>query len=298
MNQKCVLSVDVEDWFHILDLPSTPPMSAWDTLPSTVEKNFRKLLELLERHEARSTCFFLGWVAEKYPHLVCEASRQGHEIASHGYSHTLVYQMNPEDFFQDIRRSRQILEDITGKAVLGYRAPGFSVTKKTPWFFEKVSEAGYRYDSSLFPGTRGHGGIPGAFSAPHEIATDHGTLVEFPMSVVKVLSQDVCLFGGGYLRLFPSWLIETAAGRLMKRDKPVIFYVHPREIDRHHPRLPMSRMRAFKSYVNLKTTKPKLERILGRFRPISFQDYLAQHRAGFEFLSAPNTEVRYARAGK
>src|SRR5713101_2863732 len=128
----CVLSVDVEDWFHILDVPATPSMSQWQSLPSRVEMNFRKLLDLFGANDVKSTCFFLGWVAERYPHLVKEASALGHEIASHGYSHTLIYKMSPEEFDWDIRRSKQILEDISGQEVIGYRAPGFSVTAETP----------------------------------------------------------------------------------------------------------------------------------------------------------------------
>src|SRR5216684_71795 len=141
----CILSVDVEDWFHVLDIPASPDLADWDSLPSRVEANFLRLLELFARHDVRSTCFFLGWVAEKYPHLVKEASALGHEIASHGYSHTLVHKMSHEEFDRDIRRSKQILEDISGQEVIGYRAPGFSMTAKTPWFFEKLAGAGYRY---------------------------------------------------------------------------------------------------------------------------------------------------------
>src|SRR5882724_4831986 len=136
-------------------------MSQWDSLPSRVEVNFRKLLDLFSEKNVKTTCFFLGWVAQKYPDLVREASSLGHEIASHGYSHTLVYKMSPEEFYRDSSRSKQILEDITGRAVEGYRAPGFSVTEKTPWFFEKLADAGYRYDASVFPTRRAHGGLAG-----------------------------------------------------------------------------------------------------------------------------------------
>ena len=302
MTGRCILSVDVEEWFHILDVPSTPPISAWDALPSTIEKNFRKLLELFARHQGQTTCFFLGWVANKYPHLVREASEQGHEIASHGFSHTLAYEMTAEEFYQDVKRSKEILEDISGKPVYGYRAPGFSVTNGTPWFFEALAKAGYSYDSSVFSGTRGHGGVRGARTTPHEIVTESGQrLIEFPVSMVKVISRNVCLFGGGYLRLFPWWLIRPSAKRLMKWGHPVIFYVHPREIDSDHPRLPMSRTRAFKSYVNLKTTQQKLERVLEQFHPISFQEFLKQHGNDVVTQTLPLTpavKARHAHAGK
>ena len=164
-----ILSVDVEDWFHILDAPAAPRIEEWDSLPSRVEMNFRKLLELFGRHQVHATCFFLGWVAERFPHLVHEAIAQGHEIASHGYSHRLAYEMSPAEFLEDIQRARRLLQDISGQSVIGYRAPGFSVTKKIPWFFEKIAEAGYRYDSSVFPGLSGHGGIEHSPCAPYVI---------------------------------------------------------------------------------------------------------------------------------
>src|SRR5262245_1778763 len=136
----CIFSVDVEDWFHILDLPSTPKLSEWNSLPSSVEKNFRRLLELFGGRNARVTCFFLGWVAERFPQLVKEAVRAGHEIASHGYAHRLVYELTREQFREDALRSRQILEDIAGQPVLGYRSAGFSVTGDNAWFFETLAE--------------------------------------------------------------------------------------------------------------------------------------------------------------
>lgn len=282
-----VFSVDVEDWFHILNLPDNP-LSEWDAMPSRVEANFRKLLELFSRHDVHVTCFFLGWIAERYPHLVREATQLGHEIASHGYSHSLVYTMSSEEFLDDIRRSKGILEDTTGQAVIGYRAPGYSVTHKTPWFFEAVAEAGYKYDSSVFPTTRGHGGVAGTNCAPHVIPVgSSGTLIEFPISVAEVLTARLCMFGGGYLRLFPWRLIKSMAKRVTEQGRPVTFYVHPREIDPGHPRLPMNPLRGFKCYVNLKSVEGKVDSILREFPVITFQQFLAEY--GSEF--APSSEL-------
>src|SRR5271156_1369877 len=169
-NPRCIFSIDVEDWFHILDLPSTPPLSEWNRLPSHVEKNFLRLLDIVDERNVRVTCFFLGWVAERFPHLVREAKARGHEIASHGYSHGLIYQMTPKKFLDDASKAKRILEDVSGSPVLGYRSSGFSVTKETPWFFEKLMEAGYRYDSSVFPAPRGHGGMATSQYAPYRVS--------------------------------------------------------------------------------------------------------------------------------
>lgn len=284
---KCVFSVDVEDWFHILDLPATPDVSEWDALPSRVEKNFQRLLETFEQKGVSVTCFFLGWVAEKFPSLVKEAVRRGHEIASHGYAHKLTYQMTPELFYQDAVRSKNILEDVSGRAVWGYRSAGFSVTHDTDWFFDKLIEAGYVYDSSVFPALRGHGGMAGSQRGPFWIERPSGRLFEFPISVAEVLGKSMCFFGGGYLRLFPYPMICRMARSVLSEGRPVIFYVHPREIDPDHPRLPMNWRRRFKSYVNLHSTMPKIERLLSEFPMTSFERLILEEK----IETATRTEV-------
>ncbi len=272
---KCIFSVDVEDWFHILDLPSTPSLDQWDALPSRVEKNFLRLLDLFGEKQVRITCFFLGWVAARYPHLIRAAREFGHEIASHGYAHRLIYQMTPAQFFDDALRAKRTIEDTSGCQVIGYRASGFSVTHGTPWFFEKLAEAGYRYDSSVFPARRGHGGMTGAEYAPHFVQAGSGQLVEFPITLTKILNTPVCLFGGGYLRLAPWALIRRGAERVLRMGRPVVFYLHPREIDPHQPRLDMGLLRRFKSYVNLDTTEEKLRQILSTFEFTTFAEFLS-----------------------
>lgn len=274
---KCIFTVDVEDWFHILDVPSTPPLSAWDSLPSRVERNFLKLLDIFAEKDVRVTCFFLGWVAERFPHLVKEADSRGHEIASHGYSHRLVYQMSREDFLVDAMRSKKLLEDLSGNPILGYRSAGFSVTEKTPWFFDALTEAGYRYDSSVFPARRAHGGLEGARFAPYRLNGGNRELVEFPITVSRVLGRPLCFFGGGYLRLFPYRLIRRMTRKVLKEGRPVVFYVHPREIDPEHPRLALGMARRFKSYVGLHTTEQKLRLLTGEFGHTTFRDFIATH---------------------
>lgn len=256
-----VLSIDVEDWFHILDVPSSPPIAEWDGLPSRVEASFRDMLGAFEEHKVRTTLFFLAWVVERYPHLVREAVQGGHEIASHGYAHELVYTKDRAGFLADISRSKDIIEQAAGVAVKGYRAPGFSVTPETPWFFDAVKEAGFSYDSSIFPGKRGHGGMPEAKAIPHIINTAHGDLVEFPISMSSVLGRPTYFFGGGYLRFFPYWVIAAKAKEVLAEGRPVVFYLHPREVDPHHPRLEMSLKRQFMTYYNLRSTMPKMKRV-------------------------------------
>ena len=275
---KSILSVDVEDWFHILEAASAPDISQWDSLPSCVERNFRKLLDLFSEKNVRVTCFFLGYVAERYPHLVKEASDRGHEIASHGYAHRLIYTMTPQAFLEDARKSKEILEGISGKAVNGYRAPGFSVTADTPWFFEKLVEAGYRYDSSVFPAPRQHGGLNTTKYSPHLIADK---LMEFPITVTDIVGKRFCFFGGGYLRLFPYPVVRQMCRKVLGENRPVVFYIHPREIDPGHPRLSLGLTRTFKSYVNLKTTEPKLRNILDEFQVTTFAEFIVENPSFF-----------------
>jgi polysaccharide deacetylase family protein (PEP-CTERM system associated) len=274
MTMRCVFTIDVEDWFHILDLSSTPKISEWDALPSRVEGNFLRLLDILSETNTRATCFFLGWVADRFPGLVREAVGRGHEIASHGYSHRLAYGMTPAEFLEDVTRAKKVIEDATGRQVLGYRAPGFSVTEDTPWFFEKLIEAGYRYDSSVFPGPRGHGGLRTGRCAPYRLGPAD-EFVEFPVSVERIAGRPVCFFGGGYLRIFPYALVKAMTRRVLRQERPAIFYVHPREIDPSHPRLEMSWARRIKSYINLSSTERKIRRLCADFEMAPFEDILA-----------------------
>lgn len=275
---KCIFSVDVEDWFHILDIPGAPAMSEWGTMPSRVEGNFMRLLQILDEHQARATCFVLGWIAERFPGIVKEAAARGHEIASHGYSHRLAYEMTRAEFREDAAKAKALLEDLVGQAVIGYRSAGFSVTEKTPWFFDALMETGHRYDSSVFPAPRGHGGMKTARVAPHVVDLESGRIIEFPITVKSVLGKPVCFFGGGYLRLFPYCVIRKMARSVLKEGRPVVFYVHPRDIDPDQPRLAMGLKRRFKSYVNLSTTAPKINRILDDFDVGTFAEFIALNR--------------------
>lgn len=253
------LTIDVEDWFHILDSDSAPDLEQWGTLESRIETNLRSMLEMLALSSVKATFFWLGWIAERHTELVHECQQAGHEIASHGYAHILPYKAGPEAFREDIHLAKAVLEDIVGQRVLGFRSPGFGITKEVPWAFEIIKEAGYEYDSSSFPAARGHGGIPGSMLEPHYIDTSVGSLFEIPISVVDVLGCRTSLFGGGYLRLAPLKLIKWGMRKLEATRRPAVIYVHPREIDLDHPHLPLSLGRRFKCYVGLQSTLPKLE---------------------------------------
>jgi polysaccharide deacetylase family protein (PEP-CTERM system associated) len=272
-----VFSVDVEDWFHILDVPSAPKLDRWNELESRVEKSTHTLLDLFDRKNVKSTLFVLGWVAERFPELVKECARRGHEIASHGYAHELVFEIGQKRFEEDIKRGKGVLEGIAGQEVLGYRAPGFSLTADTPWFYESLVKAGFKYDSSLFPADRNHGGIANAEAMPHHVETESGSIMEFPISMASVLGKPMYFFGGGYLRFFPYQLIRSKARQVLRENRPVVYYLHPREVDPEHPKLPMSMKRRFMSYVNISTTIPKMERLFDEFEMKTFGELMLNY---------------------
>lgn len=283
---KSIFTVDVEDWFHILDVKSTPSLSEWSSLPSLVEKNFINLLDIFSEKNVKTTCFFLGWIAEKYPHLVTEAYKRGHEIASHGYQHKLVYKMTPEEFYFDSKKSKEVLEDITGKEVLGFRAPGFSNTEHTPWFFETLMKIGYKYDSSLFPVPRLHGGMKCEHLAPFVVEDN---FLEFPITLIKLFNTYQCFFGGGYIRhnFYP--VIKYMSQKVLEENRPVIFYIHPREIDPKQPRLPMKLIRHIKSYGYLHTTRGKLNKILQDFEVGTAKEFIEKNT--FYFATKNESKV-------
>jgi polysaccharide deacetylase family protein (PEP-CTERM system associated) len=284
-----IFTVDVEDWYHILNVPAAPPIATWQDLPNHVEKNFLALLDLFDETDSKVTCFFLGWIAERHPQLVREAVRRGHEIASHGCEHRLVFQMTAHEFRADALASRQLLEDLSGTAVRGYRAAGFSMTGEVQWFFEELVAAGYTYDSSIFPAKRGHGGWDGSPLGPYTMVIASGEIAEFPISVVSIFGNRICFSGGGYLRLFPYSVVSHFASQVESEGRPVIFYVHPREIDKRHPRLRMNPYRRFKSYVNLDKTIRKVRRILDDFSCGTFCQYLDTYG-----LPAVRRELRFS----
>ena len=259
------LTIDLEDWFHICNIKSGYTIKDWDNLESRVEKNTKKILEILKKNGAKATFFILGWIAERYPHIIKTIVEEGHEIASHGYAHNLVYNKSPEEFRKDLRKSLHIISKITNEKINGYRAPGFSITEKTKWVFEILASEGFKYDASIFPAIRDHGGIPGAPIYPYIIKTSSKPIIEFPTSVLSFMGMNIAFCGGGYLRIFPYWFIKYGIKKINKNGYPVIVFLHPREIDLHQPKMKLPLKRRFKYYVKLSSLEIKLNKLLKDF---------------------------------
>lgn len=260
-------SIDVEEWFHLLQVDDAPPPEAWREQESRVERNTQRLLALLEEAGVRCTCFLLGWVVEHHPELARRIAAAGHEIATHGYAHERVEEIGPQRFREDLERAIEVTRRILGVRPVGYRAPGFSITARTPWAFGILKDLGMHYDSSVFPAAHGHGGIPDAQPVPHRVALDRGgALLEFPISVTTLLGRRTGYCGGGYLRLFPYTFVRSRIAAANRRGEPVLVYVHPRDLDPDQPRVAMPLARRFKSYVNLGRTEGKLRRLVRDFR--------------------------------
>ena len=273
-----IMTVDVEDWFHILEVEGGYQRSDWGSLESRVERNTERLLALFERQRTSATFFIVGWVAWKYPRLVRTIAEAGHEIASHSFWHEVIRRHDRNSLAADLGASRRLLEDLSGTAVRGFRAPGGSITPLEAWAFDVMLEEGYRYDSSLCPGVSSHGGYPSPHYGPHMIKCEGGLLAEIPSSTVSIGARRVPYAGGGYLRLFPAALIDYCIRGDNRAGRPSTVYVHPREIDPDQPRMELSALRRFKYYVGLRSTEAKLESMLAKHRFTSASEWLEAHR--------------------
>lgn len=291
-NLLSCLTIDVEDWFHILDSPAVPSIKHWSSLESRIERNLEKLLTLFDSLSVKATFFWLGWLAERHKNLVLKCQNAGHEIASHGYAHILPYEVSEKAFRQDITRAKAFLEDTTGEAVRGFRAPGFGITKDASWVFDVIEKSGYQYDSSVFPASRGHGGISDSPLGIYFVETRGGHLLEIPTSAVETFGRRMSLFGGGYLRLANRLMIKWGIDKLQAAGRPLIVYVHPREIDPDHPRLPLTLLRQFKSYVNLKSTLPKLKWLCKSYSFCTMLDMIENYVRSFYLESRTIPVVR------
>jgi len=274
------MSCDLEEYFQVQCCDGVIAPEAWDTMPSRLEPSTERVLALLDEAGVKATFFVLGWNAERHPDLVRRIAAAGHEIASHGYAHKMIPDQRPEEFRADVCRAKALLEDLTGRPVLGYRAPTFSITERSRWAIAILAEAGYRYDSSVFPIRHDRYGIPDAPRFLHELngaecgmrgaecgvrnaeGTDRPHLIEFPPTTLRVLGTNVPVAGGGYLRLLPARLILAALRRVNRLGHPAIVYFHPWELDPEAPRLPLRGLRRFRHYVGLARAAAKLRLLL------------------------------------
>lgn len=269
------LTIDVEDYFQVAALAEAVRREDWHSMEYRVEANTNRLLDLLERHNTKATFFTLGWVAEKSPQLVRDIQKAGHEVASHGYSHQLIYNQTPEVFREETRRSKQILEDITGEPITGYRAASYSITNQSRWALDILAEEGFVWDSSVFPVHHDRYGMPGTPRWPHRLITDNGQqLAEFPLSTLKFPGYTLPIAGGGYFRLFPYWFSRWGLGSINRQGHPFVFYLHPWEVDPGQPRLDVKWFSRFRHYNNLEVCEQRLDQLLAHFRFTAMGDVL------------------------
>jgi polysaccharide deacetylase family protein (PEP-CTERM system associated) len=259
--------VDVEDYFHVSVFDGIVPRSTWHQMDSRVCRNTERLLDLFDEFEVRGTFFVLGWVAERHPALVRTIAQRGHEIASHGYAHRLVYDQTPAAFRDDVRRAKQLLEDASGSLVGGFRAPSYSITPKSLWALDILIEEGYWYDASIFPIKHDRYGIPVSARRPYCVQRQSGSLTELPGSTVRLGPLNLPVAGGGYFRILPYQWTRWGIARLNRLEQqPAIFYLHPWEIDPDQPRLPAGWLGRFRHYRNLHKTESRLRALLTEFR--------------------------------
>lgn len=259
------LTIDVEDYFQVSALAPHFPRGDWDKVECRVERNVDRILALLHEYGHKATFFTLGWIAERYPKIVRLIVMEGHELASHGYSHERASDQSRGAFLADVKLAKAVLEDIGGVDVRGYRAPSFSIGKSNPWAHDCLREAGYDYSSSIYPVVHDHYGVPDAprFTYRHESG-----LTEIPITTVRALGRNWPAGGGGYFRLLPYPLSRWCIRRVNQVDgRPAIFYFHPWELDPEQPRVAEASAKTrFRHYINLEKTEARLARLLGDFQ--------------------------------
>jgi len=268
-----VISFDIEDWFHPEVFEGRFPLETWPSLEGRVQRNTEIILNFLQRKKLKATFFFLGWIAEQYPELVKNVAAEGHEIASHGYSHTMITKLTPEAFRNELRRSLGILRELSGQPVVGFRAPTFSVVKETMWAIPIMFEEGIRYDSSIFPIHHDRYGIPDAPREPFIIYQKDGErLIEFPMTTVKLFGFNFPFGGGGYFRLYPFWLSRALMKKCVREGRPIIFYAHPWEFDTQLPKVDLNFLSKYRHYTGIKKFIERLNIVTDMFEFTAFRD--------------------------
>ena len=273
-------TVDLEDWYHGLEIDP----AGWKGIENRLAAGTERLLDLLAAAGARATFFVLGAAAESAPGLVREIAARGHEIATHGYGHGFVSRMGPEAFRADLQRSLEVLAGLAPGPVRGFRAPYFSIVRGTEWAFEVLRECGLRYDSSVFPVRNYRYGVP---RAPRRVHETHSGLVELPPSTWRLGGTNLPVAGGAYFRLYPYIVTRFGLGRVAAEGHPVVFYLHPWELDPEHPRIPLPRRIAWPHYLNLRHTEKRLRRLLSDFPFTTAAEVLAAR--GWPVAGSPET---------
>jgi len=273
-----LLTVDLEEWFVVEALSGRYTKSEWASLPSTVIRNSRRLLSLFDTHNAKATWFVLGWVSEKYPHLIAEIASRGHEIACHSYAHRRVDSLTRAEFQSDTERAIEMIEKATGDRPFGYRAPSWSMNDTVPWAFEILAKLGFTYDSSIFPIKHDLYGMP---DGPRHLFrmsfSDGNFLFELPASTYRIFGRNLPIVGGGYLRHAPYWYSRLMVQRLNKMGQPAVVYVHPWELDTDPPRISgLTSTQQYRMYGSTKVLLRKLEKLLSEFRFITATKYIQE----------------------
>jgi polysaccharide deacetylase family protein (PEP-CTERM system associated) len=275
-----ILTFDLEDWYHLLGHPETKGVEEWARYSSRLIENTDRLLAILADRDLKATFFSLGWVARNYPEVIRAIDQCGHEIACHSDRHQLATSQSRSEFEHDLRDSIHSLEDVTGRKVRAYRAPGFSVTSQNLWVFDALVNQGIEVDCSLFPMRKSTGGFPETPSGPSWLTRQGNWIKVFPVSAYRVFGRSVVFSGGAYFRIIPYWLIR----RLMRRSKYVMTYFHPRDFDANQPVIAsLSKRRRMITYYGLQSARGKLERMLDEFDFIS----LCSAEAQVDWSSAP-----------
>ena len=270
------MSIDVEAWFHVENLRGMVSRESWSRRELRLERTMDRMLELMAGNDVKATCFVLGWVAERKPDLLRRLTAAGHEVASHGYRHDLVHELTPAEFLSDVRRSKDVLEEITGERVRGYRAPSFSLTD---WAIPLLEEVGFEYDSSFFPTTvtRDRYGKPEGLRGSDVSTLANGGLMEMPLSCLQIGRHALPWAGGGYFRLLPYPLFKKGVDRILRSGRPYVFYIHPWELDPGQPRIPgLRRSQRLRHYLNLEKTECRWKALLGEFRWTTIAGLLAR----------------------
>ncbi len=272
-----ILSVDVEDYFQVEAFAGSVARDSWSQWPSRVVANTQRVLDLFDEHSAKATFFFVGWVAEHFPHLVREVQSRGHELACHSYWHRTVYGLSPDEFRADTRQAKRVIEDAAGMEVRGYRAPSWSITKSCLWALDILAEEGFTYDSSIYPIHHDLYGVPGAKRFPYTHACGNGLeLREFPPATLRFAGTNFPVAGGGYLRIFPSVFAEHAFRKFEKKyGERVVVYLHPWELDPEQPRIHGPLKSRFRHYTHLGRMQGKVAAVLGRHRFQPFSDVVS-----------------------